>query len=327
MKPINRHLITGFTYTIPVIVLYSIALAVDQNLVSLGRTPEILFLFVIPVLTVSISNSVTPKLLIIPAAVLGYVMYEMGIGFFGGILGGLLLGYLGFILSAYWKIEKQIWLVLIGYIVIPLIAFGVSYLIMNYIVSIPILWLMDGIRSWIETIDPTKTVILVGILAFFTVVDLGGPFNKLAFTFVLEFFVDGLYHITGPAIISVAIPPLSMLALLYLSPKRIKQPANSVKRLLMVGGLFGLTESAIPIILDDPLRRHPFVILGSIGASVFAASMGLENVLLMMSLPGLFGTNMIGVYVLSHLLAIGFIVGMITIVTPQKTLNNTENTV
>lgn len=318
MKQINAHLVKGFSVTLPVIILFSISLALDQNIRDLGRIPDTIFLFVIPVLTMTIANSITPKILLIPGAILGYYMNELGIGFFGGILGGLLLGYIGLLLTSRNKIQSSILLVLVSYIGIGFVSLALSYLVMEYIVSSPILWMMNGISNWIAAIDPTQTVLLVGILALFTVVDLGGPFNKVAFTFVLQFYTQGLYHITGPAIISVAIPPLSMLAVLYIYPKRFTKPPTTTIRLLTVGGIFGLTESAIPVILEDPLRRHVPVIVGSVAASTLAASMGLSNVLMMVSLPGMFGASNIGVYVLAHVVGIGIIVVLIGLFSRQK---------
>ena len=60
MKPINTHLIRGFTFTVPVIVLYSISLAIDQTLIDLGQLPDWIFLAVIPILS-NTKNSTHPS--------------------------------------------------------------------------------------------------------------------------------------------------------------------------------------------------------------------------------------------------------------------------
>lgn len=327
MKTINNHLIHGFTYTLPVIILFSISLAIDNNLVALGRFPDLVFWCILPVLTMTIASSITRKITIVPGLLLGYWMNDLGVGFFGGILGGLLLGYIALLLCQTIRSHNDNLNVILGYILIGGLSLTLSYVLMRYVISIPVLWLLETINGWIVAIDPTQTIVLVGALAFCTVVDMGGPFNKVAFTFVLEFYSDGLYHIVGPAIISVAIPPLSMLAILYLFQHRIDPPSKSVQRLLVLGGIFGMTESAIPVVLEDPVKRWPAVILGSVAASVFAAYMGLSNILLLVSVPGLFGTSNVVWYLVSHVIGVGLVVLLVGLSTRKKPLPNTSDTV
>jgi len=327
MKRINDHLIHGFTYTFPIIILFSISLAIDQNWTSLGRLPDWIFLLAIPVLTTAIARSVAGSIVVLPGLVLGYLMNDAGLGFFGGILGGLLMGYTALWLLSLKDVKHHIGRMVYRYVVLGGLSFLIGFLVMQYVVSYPILFLMKTVSNWVTNIDPTQTVLLVGVLAALTVVDLGGPFNKVAFTFVLEFYADGFYHITGPAIISVAIPPLSMLAIVLLYRKRVKHPGKQAMRLLVLGGLFGFTESAIPVVLNDPLRRLPVIVIGSVLASTFAAYMGLSNILMMVSLPGLFGTSNVVFYIISHLIGIGFIVLMIGLLGSKKELQQPQNEV
>jgi fructose-specific phosphotransferase system IIC component len=89
--------------------------------------------------------------------------------------------------------------------------------------------------------------------------------------------------------------------------------------------LFGLTESAIPVVLEDPLRRWPTMVLGSVVASVFASYMGLSNILMMVSLPGLFGANKIGIYLLAHVLGVLVVLGLLVPLTWwKKSLQSSE---
>jgi fructose-specific phosphotransferase system IIC component len=324
MATINKHLIRGFSYAFPFIVLFSISLAISEAITDIRPIPDTIFLIVVPVLTVGIATSIVSKPAIVPAFILGYLVNDMGIGFLGGILTGLLLGY-----GLKWSIEyrlptKQTLSKLMKYVVYPMVIGVVLYLVM-YLLSIPIVVVLDTLESWIRTIEPSEIVILVGVLSFLTVVDLGGPMNKLAFTLVLEFYTSRAFAITGPALIAVSIPPISMLLATMLLPKRIETPDKTVRRLMIFGSLLGMTESAIPTIAGDVKRRLPIVVIGSVIASMFAAWMGLENVLLMTSVPGMFGVSNIGIYFLSYLLGIGVILGLLVIVSPKKPLQNTEN--
>jgi fructose-specific phosphotransferase system IIC component len=254
-------------------------------------------------------------------------MNDVGLGFFGGILGGLLLGYVGLWGCQRFRCTQDRKGLLLGYVVIGGISFALSYLVLRFVVATPLLWAMDHLIEWVQGIDPTRTTVLVGVLALFTVMDLGGPFNKVAFTVVLESYANGWYHISGPAIVSVVIPPLSMLVWTLVRGYRVRPPEDKGKRLLVLGSLFGLTESAIPMVLEDPLRRWPAMVIGSVAASVFASHMGMTNILMMVSLPGLFGVNKIGVYLLAHLIGVAIVVGLLLVLPAKKTLHSTKTTV
>lgn len=324
MATINKHLIRGFSYAFPFIVLYSISLAISETWTDINPTPDIIFQIIVPALTLGIATSVASKPAIVPSLVIGYFVNDMGVGFLGGIIAGLLLGYGLKWLLDYKQPDKKPYRQLVSYVGYPLFTSAVVYLVM-YGLSIPVVYVLDTIESWIRTIDSTEIVILVGILSFLTVIDLGGPFNKLAFTLVIEFYTARAFMITGPALIAVSIPPISMLLASVLLPKRIATPDSTVKRLMIFGSIFGMTESAIPSIAEDVKRRLPIVVFGSVIASMFAAWMGLENILLMTSIPGLFGVSDIWIYLLSYGIGIGAILGLLALVSPKKTLQNEEN--
>lgn len=304
MKQTGKHIFHGFKYAVPVIILYSISLAIDHNLFSLGTIPEGIYLLIIPVLTAAISYSITRKILIIPALILGVYAERMGIGFFGGIFGGLLIGYTGFLFVKVIPISNKWVNIVMGYIVIAFASFAITYGLLTYIIGPPILFILDQITVYISAIKPTQILFLVAILATLTTIDLGGPFNKLAFGFVLQFYLDGHYNITGPALISVAIPPISIYLALKLIPKKFNTLDQSSKKLAFIASLVGLTEGALVVSFRRPLKMIPIIVCGSVVGSVFAAYFGLENQLLMASVLGLPGANNFIVYILAHMVGV-----------------------
>lgn len=323
MATINKHLIRGFSYAFPFIVLFSISLAISETITNIEPIPDTIFLLVVPALTLGIATSVASNSAILPALILGYVVNDMGIGFLGGIIAGLLLGYgLQWITSS--NESNPPFKSIRTYILYPIIIGGLVYGVM-FLLSFPVVYVLDIVETWVRNIQPTEILFLVGVLAFLTVIDLGGPMNKLAFTLVIEFYTDRAFAITGPALIAVSIPPISMLLATIVMPNKMEIPQASVKRLMIFGSLFGMTESAIPTISMDVKKRLPIVVFGSVIASMFAAWMGLENVLLMTSLPGLFGVSNLLIYLLAYVIGVGVILVLLTIVSPKKPLQNEEN--
>jgi len=192
----------------------------------------------------------------------------------------------------------------IGYIVIAGVAFLATYGVMIYVVGPPILWMLEGIASLILAIKPTQIILLVALLAALTTIDLGGPFNKLAFGFVLQFYIDGYWYITGPALISVAIPPIAIYIALKVMPQKFNKEDHTSRKLAFFASIVGLTEGALPVSFRRPLKMIPIIVVGSVVGSVFAAYFKLENQLMMASVLGLIGASNVIVYIAAHLLGV-----------------------
>ncbi len=320
-KDMGKHIINGIKYVIPVIIIYSILLAlINSNIIKSVNfdISSYIYLLIIPVLTAFIANSICDKLVFIPALILGFFLEKWGLGFFGGILGGLLIGYLARCITSKIMIKNNSVNLIIGYVVIGGISFIVSYYMILYMAAPGILLILDSIKDYILGVKTTEVILLVSILAMLTALDLGGPFNKLAFSFVLAFYLDGFYHITGPALVSVTIPPLSVYLGLLLMPSRFNVDDFKTKKIALFGSLFGLTEGALQVAYRRPLRIIPILVFGSVLGSVLAAYFGLENELLVASILGVFGVNNIILYVGAHLIGVVVVIVLFYLLLPKE---------
>ena len=320
-RDMGKHIVNGIKYAIPIIIVYSVFLAlVNSNIIKSTNfdISEYVYLLIIPVLTAFIANSISEKITIIPAFILGIFLERWGLGFLGGIFGGLFLGYLVRCISSKIKIKNSIINLLVGYIVLGGIAFVISYYAMNYLVRPGIVELLETVTNYIVGIDSTQVVFLVLILSFLTVVDLGGPFNKLAFGFVLQFYLDGFYHITGPVLLSVVLPPIGVYLGLKLLPNRFNEDDHKSSKLALIGGLFGMTEGALQVGFRRPLVIIPILLIGSIVGSVSAVLLGLENSMMLTGILGLFGVSSILVYLGCLIVGASIIFVLMLLLLPKK---------
>lgn len=250
--------------------------------------------------------------------ILGYFIATWGLGYIGGILGGLFLGYLVRCVSSRIKIENEAVCFILGYFVLGGLGFILSYLVMNYMAKPGILEILDAVSNLLESISPSQTVLLVVLLAGLTVLDLGGPFNKIAYGFIIQFYADGLFHITGPVLVSVMLPPLGVFLGLILLRNRFSIIDHKSKNLALFGAVFGLTEGALAVGYRRPLKVIPILLIGSISGSALASIMGLENSSLLVSIPSLFTVNNIFVLLLSTLVGLVIILGLFYLVLPRE---------
>lgn len=301
LSEIGEHIVNGIKYTIPLIVVYSVFSAIiGAGYISVSFNPsDYVFLILVPVLTAFIAHSICPKITFLPGLVLGYYFGMWQIGYIGGILGGLIIGYLVLFLSSKIKSKNEVKNIVVGYFILGIIGFAVTYLLIDYLARPVIIYILDSVHYLIVNIPTNQTVIIVIVLAFLTTLDLGGPFNKLAYGFIIQFYADGFYHIIGPVLVSVMLPPLGVFLGLMLLKNRFSEADHKSTKLALFGSVVGLTEGALAVGYRRPVTVLPILIAGSVVGSTVAFVFGLENTSLLVSIPSLFTINNIVGFLLS----------------------------
>src|SRR5699024_11717981 len=79
---------------------------------------------------------------------------------------------------------------------------------------------LEGLTNWLEGMQGTSSILLALILGAMFAVDMGGPFNKVAFLFGSAMIAEGNYGIMGPIAVAIAIPPLGMGLATFLKKKK-----------------------------------------------------------------------------------------------------------
>lgn len=319
---LQTHIFKGIGRTIPVIILYSLVLAMGEWNVLFVDASDYIFMSIVPILALNIVYSMHRFSYLLPVAFVGYIAYLGGIGILGGIIVGILFGVsITYIKDIIFKSEN----IMLPYIIlINFVLGGLFYLVIQFIVVPPFAYALDYIFGYLQSIDKTNVMFLVGILSFFTVIDLGGPLNKVAFAFNIESFLNGYYNIVGPVIISVTVPALSIYLAMLLYKNRFSDEDRTQKKFAMLSSIFGMTEGAMAIGFRR-IRIIPVLIVGSMLGTLFAAYFGLESNMLLAAVPGLLGTSNIVVYLTAHAIGVGVILLMIPLVLKKEELNIIDN--
>ncbi|WP_287901204.1 fructose-specific PTS transporter subunit EIIC [Arthrobacter sp.] len=231
--------------------------------------------FLVPALAGYIAYALADRPGIAPGFVVGAVAGFMGAGFLGGIVGGLLAGY-----TASWLGQRPAprWLRgLMPVVIIPLVASIVASGLMFVVLGGPIAWLTTALNNWLTGMSGAAAIVLGIVLGLMMCFDLGGPVNKVAYSFAAAGLSAGTADNHGPYLIMAAVmgagmvPPLGMALATVLRPKLFTAAEHENGKAAWLLGASFISEGAIPFAAADPLRVIPASMLG--GAVTGALSM------------------------------------------------------
>lgn len=232
--------------------------------------------FLVPALGGYIAYGIADRPGIAPGFVAGAVSGYMGAGFLGGLVGGLLAG-----VTAHWigSFSVPRWLRgLMPVVIIPLLASIVASGLMFLVLGGPIAAASKGLSAWLSGMTGASAIVLGIILGLMMCFDLGGPVNKVAYSFAVAGLGAGSLANPAPLQIMAAVmaagmvPPLAMaLASTVLDKRGFSLAERENGKAAWLLGLSFISEGAIPFAAADPLRVIPSSMVG--GAVTGALSM------------------------------------------------------
>ena len=296
---LRMWLMTGVSYMIPFVAAGGILIAVgfmlqdpvevvkpdlatavnDVNIAAIiFRLGATAFGFLVPVLAGYIAFAIADRPGIAPGFVAGSLAGSIGAGFLGGLLGGILAG-----LVAKWISDLSVPGALrsiMPVVVTPLLATLVVGFLLLFVVGKPVASLNTAMTDWLNGQAGASAIVLGIILGLMMAFDMGGPVNKVAYTFA----AGGLANVAAGAtdakewVIMAAVmaagmtPPLGLALATVLRKSAFTESEIENGKAAWVLGISFITEGAIPFAAADPLRVIPSIMIGSglTGALVMA---------------------------------------------------------
>jgi PTS system fructose-specific IIC component len=287
-----RSLMNGVSYMVPFVVTGGLLIAIA---LSLGGVPteggfvipegsiwshinnigDAAMSFMIPILAGYIAMSIADRPGLVPGMVGGYIAAngafygsEANTGFIGGIIAGFLAGYVALAIKKI-PVPKAMQSVM-PVIFIPVLSSLIVGLLFVFLIGAPVATLFTNLTEWLASLEGASTAILATIIGAMIAVDMGGPFNKVAFLFGSGLIVEGTYSVMGAVAVAVSIPPLALGIAAHIFPKKFEEEDKQAGTAAIAMGFFGITEGAIPFAAKDPLRVIPSIVIGSITGSIVA---------------------------------------------------------
>ncbi|WP_370291395.1 fructose-specific PTS transporter subunit EIIC [Nocardioides sp.] len=189
-------------------------------------------------------------------------------GFIGAIVGGTIAGLIALWITR-WSVPT--WARgLMPVLVVPLLTSLLAGLVMLLLLGRPITWLMDRLTDGLNSLDGSNAIILGIVLGAMMAFDMGGPLNKVAYSFAVIGIGDAALSPDAPELKIMAavmiggmVPPLAMGLATAISPRLFNRAERENGKAAWLLGASFISEGAIPFAAADPLRVIPSVVAGS----------------------------------------------------------------
>ncbi|MEH0109806.1 fructose-specific PTS transporter subunit EIIC [Tersicoccus sp. MR15.9] len=238
--------------------------------------------FLVPALAGYIAYGIADRPGIAPGFVAGAVAGFMGAGFLGGLVGGVLAGAVAHWLAG---LPAPRWLRgLMPVVIIPLVASIVASGLMFMVLGGPIVWLTQWLNTTLTGMSGAAAVVLGIVLGLMMAFDLGGPVNKVAYSFAVAGLGAGNV-VTNPAPLEIMaavmaagmVPPLALALATTLDKKSYSLAERENGKAAWLLGASFISEGAIPFAAADPLRVIPASMLGAAVTGAMVMGFGVTS--------------------------------------------------
>ena len=246
----------------------------------IGKTAFMLF---IPALAGYIAYAIADRPGIAPGFVLGGLAANLfnvqnvgrqdpvampATGFLGAIIGGVLAGVIAHWIAS-WRVPA--WARgLMPVLIIPLFTSIIAGLLMIIVLGKPISWLMTQLTDGLNSMTGSSAILLGVILGLMMAFDMGGPLNKVAYTFAAVGVGGAALAADAPELKIMAavmlagmVPPIALALATVIRPHLFTVAERENGKAGWALGASFITEGAIPFAAADPLRVIPAIMLGS----------------------------------------------------------------
>lgn len=276
---IYKDLMNGVSHMLPFVVGGGILLALSfllERFISPDHPIVILlqalgggegaFHFLIPILAGFIALSIGDRPALMPGMVGGFMAAGANAGFLGGLAAGFLAGYVVIGLRRLFAGLPQSLNGLKPILLYPIFGLLITGTLMYYVLSPIFSWINEGMINGLNSLGTGNMALLGLVLGGMMAIDMGGPFNKAAYTFSIGVFTSS-GNVNGLMMAAVMaggmVPPLAIaLATTFFKHKFTDQERQSGLTNYVLGLSF-ITEGAIPFAAADPLRVLTSCIVGS----------------------------------------------------------------
>lgn len=301
----QQHLMTGISYMIPVIVPAGIVMGIgimigqilgfDATNAAIMEGTDAFTRFVgwftqtagsgmmglmFPVFAAFVGYSVADKQGLAPGFIGGYLAKEMGSGFLGAIVAGVIAGYFVQFLNTHIKVSRT-FLPVKAMFLVPVLSSIVVILISYFVIGPVGTLLVHAITVAITAVGSVGEAALGAVIAGAMGFDLGGPVNKTALALSMQLNTDTGANAWVPAMIGAVVPAIGVGLATIIDKAVLKRSVFSSQMktdgaACFILGFMGISEGCIPFAIKDPAFMIPLNVISSGISGAIAVMLGVS---------------------------------------------------
>ncbi|SEK64273.1 PTS system D-fructose-specific IIA component (F1P-forming), Frc family /PTS system D-fructose-specific IIB component (F1P-forming), Frc family /PTS system D-fructose-specific IIC component (F1P-forming), Frc family [Carnobacterium iners] len=275
LSKVYKDLMNGISHMLPFVVGGGILLALSflvepyfgdksEIFIFLNSLGGNAFRFLIPILAGYIAMSIGDRPGLMPGMVGGFMAVESNAGFLGGLAAGFIAGYSILLLRRVLKGIPKSLEGLKSILLYPVLSLLIIGFLMYFIVDPVFSTINTAMINFLENLGTGNAVLLGALLGGMMAIDMGGPFNKAAYTFSIGIFTDtGDGSLMAAVMAGGMIPPLAIALASTLFKNKFTADERKSGLTNYILGLSFITEGAIPFAAADPLRVITSSVVGA----------------------------------------------------------------
>ncbi|MDP8033534.1 fructose-specific PTS transporter subunit EIIC [Pasteurella atlantica] len=290
-KGLYKHLMTGVSYMLPIVVAGGLLIAIsfmfgieafkDPN-IAYGLPKALMdiggggaFHLMIAVFAGYVAFSIADRPGLAAGLVGGMLATTGGAGILGGVIAGLLAGYIVKFLNDNIQLPASM-SSLKPILILPLLGTAIVGLIMVYAINPPVSAIMESLKAWLTSMSGTNAILLGAILGGMMCVDMGGPVNKAAYTFSVGMLTSQVYTPIAAVMAAGMVPPIAMTIATLVARNKFDNEEREAGKASFVLGLCFISEGALPFVAADPFRVIGTSIVGGAVAGALSMMLAIE---------------------------------------------------
>lgn len=235
---------------------------------------------VVPVLAAYIAYAICDRPGLAPGFLVGLLSVEYKIGFVGGIIGGIAVGYFCKLVKDKLPLSKDL-ASLLPMLILPILGGLFVVLSMDYILG-PVL---GGLQSYLSSLfaemQSGSRIVFGMVLGALMGVDLGGPVTKVGTTVVNGLVADGILGPEGAKVCIGVTATLGIGLSTIINKRKYTAAQRATGKSAIILGCCQIAEGGLPILLADPLRVWPATILGNMVTGAIAMYFNVQSPVMM----------------------------------------------
>jgi PTS system fructose-specific IIC component len=230
------------------------------------------FAMLVPILSGFIAYAMADRPGLVPGIVSGLLATAIGAGFLGGLVGGLIAGAVVMAIKQV-RVPRAV-AGIMPVVVIPLLSTLIVGGLMIVVVGQPIAVAQRGMTNWLNGLSGTNAILLGILLGLMMAFDMGGPVNKVAYTFGLAGLASGNLKVMAAVMAAGMTPPIGLALATVVRPRLFTRAERVAGEAAWLLGASFITEGAIPFAAADPVRVIPSLMVGSAVTGALSMAFG-----------------------------------------------------